>query len=171
MQPKIASILVQKGEKSDDCLKTQLLDVNMRLYNHKTERGYRKVVKNVIEYMESVLGQHFRDYGELKGISGANLAIPFNIVVVRSRSRSITMINPKIIKMSRGKRELSSNCGSLNLPKNHPVKRREWVVVSYYGVDGKYVEEKFSLDDVGGTVQHEVDHNRGVLITDNKRHL
>ena len=171
MQPKLSNILVQKGEKGDDCLKSQLLDVNMRLYNHKTEKGYNKVVKGVIKYMESVLKLHFRDYSKLKGISGANLAIPFNIVVVRSRSRSITMINPKIIKMSREKRELSSNCGSLNLPESHPVKRREWVVVSYYGVDGKYVEGKFSLDDVGGTVQHEIDHNRGVLITDNKRHL
>lgn len=114
----------------------------------------------------------FSNYPKLAGISGANIGVPWNIILVKNRhEKSLTMINPSVFGMSEGKITVQSNCGSLLLPKKISVERREWVEVSYYDVAGIPQKQRFAVEDKGCTVQHEIDHNRGVLITDFDKHL
>jgi peptide deformylase len=169
---KIAEVLVQKSETCSEYLTRPLFPVNMRLY--KSLKSYRKIVQTAFLHMNNLmeLGK-FEDYPRLAGISGANIGVPWNIIIVPSKAdRLLEMINPSISRMSRRTTTLKSNCGSLVLPKKVDVKRRVWVEVSYYDLEGAHHENKFTMDDgYAGTIQHEIDHNRGVLITDFSRHL
>lgn len=72
------------------------------------------------------------------------------------------MINPTYVQVGPGTRESESNCGSLLLDK--PIRIRRWsrVVVDYYNRDGTKCQTEGYLP----TVQHEMDHNKGILITD-----
>ncbi len=166
---RIEEDLVQKDEECSDCLTRPLFDVNMRLFG--SNRSYRTIIIGICDYMERVINREYTNYAKLAGLSGANVGIPCNIISIRKENRTLTMINPVITKMSKTVKELESNCGSLNLSKPFPVNRRKWVDVSYYDTAGKHHEQRFAIPDGGGTIQHEIDHNRGVLITDTAKHL
>ncbi len=58
-------------------LRRELFPVNMRIYH--TSETYRKLIHDIADYMVHHIRQTYEDYGTPKGISGANLAIPFNI--------------------------------------------------------------------------------------------
>jgi peptide deformylase len=166
---RISDVLIQKGEEYDDYLYRQLFNVNIRLFN--SNRNYKDIIVKVCEYMENILKQDYSDYGKLAGLSGANIGIPFNIVLVIVSNKVNVLINPIITKVSKKTKSLQSNCGSLNLPAKIPVKRREWIDVSFYGIDGNHYNERFQADAGGSTIQHEIDHNRGILITDTEKHI
>lgn len=168
-QTKIEDNLVQKSEKENDFLLRPLFNVNMRLF--KSNKHYRMVVIKICNYMKLVIIQKYENYPKLVGLSGANVGIPFNIITVLKNDNVVHMLNPSIIEISTETRKLQTNCGSLSLPAKYPVIRREWVEVSYYDISGKYSQEKFTLDNGGSTIQHEIDHNKGILITDNHKHL
>lgn len=151
-------------------LRRPVHQVNMRLYTE--NKYYRQLVGKVIEYMKFVIKIKFSDYAKLSGLSGANVAIPYNIIaVIRDDGDPFIMINPSIVSISKQTKEVSSNCGSINLEKPVKVKRRLWVEVSFYSEDGDHLQKRFTLADAGGAIQHEIDHNRGVLITDKDKHL
>lgn len=118
-----------------------------------------------------VLKHRYSDYTVLRGLSGANVAVPINIIAISRKDGPVVMLNPTIVKMSRRFRTVYSNCGSINLPKAVPVKRREWVEVSYYDIDGEHYQKRFDFEAGSAVIQHEIDHNRGVLITDYDKHL
>ena len=166
---KVSDNLVQKGEVNSDYLCRQLFNVNMRLFNNNS--SYRELIIDICKYMEKVLKQDYSDYNKLAGVSGANVGIPYNIIVVSISNTPTIMINPTITKVSRKKVILQSNCGSIGLRETIPVERREWIEVSFFNIDGKHNIEKFSSTSGGATIQHEIDHNRGVLITDVKKHI
>lgn len=168
---KVAEHIVQDGEKHDDCLHRRLFDVNMRLFN--TNGSYREIIDDIIHHMCDVFYNDFEDYASLKGISGANVGIPFNIVVISTSNDAnnidaltdfLIMINPQIVDDSGETVVKKSNCGSVNLPKSIDVERYTWVRVAYYDENGKHVVKKFTK--YSGTVQHEIEHNLGILITD-----
>ncbi len=166
--PTIADLLVQghmKEEYDNSYLHIPLFDVNIRLY--KTSQPYKDIISNIVEYMKSVFNMKFSDYGELKGLSGANIGIPFNIVVVDS---TIVMINPKISRVSSSKTNRKSNCGSLRLPKFIDVVRYDIVHVSFFGMDGEKWTATFD-GPLGSTVQHEIDHNNGITIEDRAKEI
>ena len=121
--------------------------------------------------MKLVMSQEYENYPKLAGLSGANIGIPFNIIAVSKNDEIICMLNPSIVKMSKQTRIVSSNCGSLNLREKISVSRREWVDVSYYDIFGRHNQERFTIANGGATIQHEIDHNRGVLIIDTDKHL
>jgi peptide deformylase len=171
---KIAEVLVQKGEECSDYLTRPLFQVNMRLFG--TVVGYKKTVITMINHMKELMNINgFEDYPKLSGISGANIGVPWNVIVVRMSDKKdglLVMINPVICKMSDKTITVQSNCGSLRLPEKIPVNRREWVEVSYFDELGKLKKQRFTIGlECGGTIQHEIDHNRGVLITDSNCHL
>jgi peptide deformylase len=151
-------------------LRTKLLDVNMRLF--KTSPDYQQIVLDCCAYIKCMALMKMDDYKSPHGMSGANLAIPFNIIaVVRKRGTSKSyaeiMINPTILH-AEGKDEViaMSNCGSIRLDEPIPVKRHAGVLVSWYTEEGKRLQGVFRREDGGFTIQHEIDHNNGVLITD-----
>jgi len=157
-----------------------LFDVNMRL--HESSSSYRIIVNRIIGYMVSMFDKEFHDYSEIRGISGANLGIPFNIIVVRREDdRLRIMINPEVIKRGYKSKKVKSNCGSLVLDEPVEVKRKIKVKVSYHSATYKFrkyhgrdfhtvkIEPKqskwFSAPE-SFTIQHEVDHNNGITILD-----
>ena len=142
-------------------LNRPLFDVNMRLYKNNVH--YRTVINDAIRYMVFVLKQKFNDYGKLKGISGANLGIPWNIIAYYNNSVMV-MINPKITEAWSPVKVLS-NCGSLRLPESIKVERHAFIICEWYDTSGQLHKKEYDRDQGSLTIQHEVEHNQGVLIT------
>lgn len=141
-------------------LHSTMFNVNIRLL--KINKGYKQLIKSIIDYMNDILNKNYNDYSKLKGISGANVGIPFNIVV----SDFVYMINPIIINVSKETYLTKSNCGSLLLPKPIQVKRYKWIEVEYFDINGVKVVSDIFMRPLAGTIQHEIEHNNGILITD-----
>ena len=145
-------------------------NVNIRLY--KSSRRYRQIVQKSIRYMKSLFNKKYEDYPEIKGVSGANLAIPFNIIVVKDGKKLIPMINPVTTHTSQFN-EMSivrSNCGSLQLNEPITVKRFDKIRVRYINILGNYIYEFFDKP-LSFTIQHEIDHNNGITIEDKHKEI
>ena len=175
---KVSDWLVQDKEEHDDCLHRPLFPVNIRLLNGGDGNNgqYRFLIQHSTDIMLMAMEKEYSDYNELKGISGANVGIPFNIVIVltgRNKEKDPqyeVLLNPVIVKRSRKKRVVESNCGSLNMDKPIDVERREWVDVEYYEFNPQHMKvEKKKKRFTSGTIQHEIDHNNGILITNPSR--
>ena len=165
----IKNFIVQNSEDDNDILHSKLFNVNMRLFN--TNKKYRKLILNIVSYMKKIAKKRFEDYTSAMGISGANVGIPFNIIgVLNSKKKWDFFLNPEILSMSMIEDVVKSNCGSLLLKEPIKVKRHKWVQLEYYDLKGekklKYFEERY-----GRTIQHEVDHNNGILIISKKRRV
>lgn len=76
------------------------------------------------------------------------------------------MINPEIIERSVDMVETKSNCGSIKYKKKIPVRRHAAIRVEYYNSFGTRMVEEFTAKNGGFTIQHEIDHNLGILISD-----
>lgn len=164
----VAEMIVQNGEEHDQALHMKSAPVNIRLF--KTNEHYRKVVMQAVDYMLTALYKKLNDYPRVQGISGANVGIPLNIVAVKTRSSSEVFLNPVIVDKSKEMEKARSNCGSLNLPKPITVERHVWVGIRYYDTEGKEHQRIYEIGDFNevssATLQHEIDHNLGILITD-----
>jgi hypothetical protein len=148
-----------------DILTRKLFDVNIRLF--KANESYRRLVIDACNYIEFCCATEKEGYKKPHGYSGANAGIPWNIVGVnQSEHRTLMMINPKIVGRSHPLKEVKSNCGSLTLPEPIKIKRSANVVISYYNKSGNEVVEEFVPDEGSYTIQHEIEHNLGILITD-----
>jgi peptide deformylase len=121
--------------------------------------------------MSQVLCTKFHNYPELKGISGANVGIPFNIIGFKNEHNvPVFMINPKIIHKSDETRIIDSNCGSLLLDRPVKVKRASGIKVEFRDAAGNNKTEFFK-NRVAATIQHEIDHNKGITILDRAKEL
>lgn len=149
-----------KNEEDKDILTRKLFDVNMRLY--KTSEPYRNIVQQCAEYLLWWVETEKEGYKKPHGVSGANAGIPFNIVAIPGE----VMLNPKITYESGedGRKKSMSNCGSLTLEEPIEIWRYEYVDVEYFRLDGTSATKSGYLP----TLQHEIDHNNGILITDRK---
>lgn len=150
-------------------LRTKLLDVNLRLL--KSSIPYKNLVNLACEYIKFMCSNEMAGYKKPHGMSGANLAIPWNIIAYlenrdKQYEKCIVMINPKIINYLGNILIASSNCGSIRLKDSVPVERYERIDLQWFDLQG--MEHRRILDrDMGSfTIQHEVDHNKGILITD-----
>ena len=139
-----------------DILTRKLFDVNLRLY--KSSKQYRGIVRDCAAYILWCAQTEKEGYKKPHGYSGANAGIPFNIIATPEE----VMLNPKIIVASEEMVESLSNCGSLCLDNPIPIHRHTRITFTYYDLDlvlhqttGRYL-----------TIQHEIDHNNGVLIWD-----
>ncbi len=150
-------------------LKEPLIPVNMRLY--RTSDGYRHVVQTAYQHIMWLCMANLGGYKLPHGMSGANAGIPWNIIgIARSRGKPHAwceiMLNPVIVYRSPEMIESQSNCGSINLPEPIMVRRHAYVRVKWFDIKGVPHEQPFDRDAGGLTIQHEVDHNLGILITD-----
>jgi len=160
----IEKFIVQDKEDGDDILHNELFNVNMRLFN--TNKKHNKLILNIVNYMEKIAKKKFKDYTSAKGISGANVGVPFNIIGVKNKKNKWDFfINPTYLKKSPIKKTVKSNCGSLCLEKPIETDRCVWIKIEYYDLKGQKKIEYFS-GPYGNTIQHEIDHNKGILITD-----
>ncbi len=76
------------------------------------------------------------------------------------------MINPEIIHINERNIETLSNCGSITLEKPIKMLRANLIRVEYFDEDGVCHLDWFDRTSGSFTIQHEVDHNNGILITD-----
>lgn len=150
-------------------LRTRAFPVNMRLFKH--NQDYCNIIHQCIGLIRKTALSEFDFYKKPHGTSGANLAIPFNIIgIVKNRGEAKEyvqiMINPSILGY-RGKMvESKSNCGSIRLEVPITINRYEVVDVTWFDEEGIERAATFTKDNGGFTIQHEIDHNNGVLITD-----
>lgn len=163
----IEDYMVQIGEEQNSMLTRKLHDVNIRLY--KNNDCYKNIVRSVVQMMYNILYTNFTNYPSVKGVSGANVGIPFNIIIIKCGRAGWLMINPKIVKKLGDNIEVESNCGSILLDKPIKVLRAQSVVVEYYNLDGNKVVGRFSKENKGFTMQHEIDHNLGITILDRNK--
>lgn len=176
--PSVKSCLVQdrmSGEFSTDILHRKGFDVNMRLF--RSNSRYRSIVLDIIKYMGNLVDKEYDDYPKLSGISGANIGIPLNIIGVRATDNTTAggqslqegvfffMINPRVVKESTTEHDSMTNCGSLRLQERIKVRRPSKVDVVFCDLSGKERRARFT-GPMASTIQHEIDHNSGVLITD-----
>jgi len=147
-----------------DYLKSKLLDVNIRLYE--AEQDYRELVESSIGLIVYRLNSEYEDYSNPLGMSAANCGIPWNIIsFIGEKDEIEVMINPSITRSS-GQKTVLSNCGSLRLKEKIPILRYEAITVKYYcPLRNRYVLKTFA-GRIASTIQHEIDHNNGILITD-----
>lgn len=151
-------------------LRSRLLDVNIRLL--KSNIHYKKLVRGACDMLRMHALTQLEGYKLPHGTSGANLGIPWNILsYVRERGSPRAwvevMINPKITSRSTEMVEAESNCGSIRLTEPIKVMRHVWVDVRWYDMDKDYWFHRiFRRENCGFTIQHEIDHNNGILITD-----
>lgn len=145
-------------------LRKPLFPVSMRLY--KSSPGYKKIIQECCDYLKEVALMEFSDYSKPRGISGANVGIPFNIIGVVIDKDVKIFLNPELLYFHRvGSKLVTTNCGSVRLKKPITLHRDEMIVVEYYGMDGRKYTANYS-GAIASTIQHEVDHNLGILITD-----
>jgi len=172
MKYSIRNFIIQDKEDDNDILHRKLFDVNIRLFN--INKKYRKLILNTVSYMKKIAKKKFEDYSPAKGISGANVGIPFNIIGVLDKNiykdKWVFFLNPEIVSRSGVKETVKSNCGSLLLKEPIKVNRHKWVQLKYYNLKG---EKKIGYFNgrYGYTIQHEVNHNNGILINSRKRRV
>lgn len=148
-------------------LRFKLFDVNMRIFHN--HFWYRKMVQECCAILGDLAVAEYSDYKKPHGMSGANAGIPFNIIaIVTKRGQKDEgvniLINPKIINYDGKEIETFSNCGSIRLKEPIKIKRWEKVTVRYFDCEGNEHTQEFRRN--AATIQHEIDHNNGVLITD-----
>lgn len=162
----ISDFLVQdrmSSETDTEILHHKVFDVNIRLYNKKGQ--YHFIIQLIVKYMSKIERMEFTDYSKIKGISGANIGLAVNIIGVMRDKEMSFFLNPKITKKSDKTLVITSNCGSIRLSERIKVKRHKWVEIEYYDLDGKKTVRRCA-GTFGYTVQHEIGHNLGILITD-----
>ena len=147
-------------------LRKKLFNVPMRLF--RSDYNFKKVILDIVGHMQATMNTKYDDYTEVKGISGANVGIPYNIVIIKDKEKKedLIFINPIMAPMTEEMVEVESNCGSVVLKEPIKVKRHKKIVVSWFDhKDGKYQTQEFE-GQLGNTIQHEIEHNLGILITD-----
>lgn len=162
--PKHSDFCTHIDNKEDkDILTRKLFDVNMRLF--KTSQEYKNIVLHVCEYLKWSTVQEKEGYKRPHGWSGANAGIPFNIICVMNEGRPLIMINPRM-RTDGEIQDVRSNCGSLTLTAPVTIYRQRFTYVEFYNEEGKFCEWHQIPPTPGFTIQHEVEHNLGILITD-----
>jgi peptide deformylase len=166
----ISDYLTHVDNKEDTVfLKSVLFDVNIRLFN--SNPIYRAVVAASCNLIRFAALNKMDGYKLPHGMSGANVGVPFNIIgIVKNRGTKNAycqiMINPKIKQYLGELIETDTNCGSIRLEKPIKIKRYESVHIEYFDESRKRKGEVINRYNGSFTVQHEVDHNLGILITD-----
>lgn len=153
-------------------LRSKLLDVNIRLF--KSSKHYRSLVIDACNYIKWLCSETMEGYKKPHGMSGANAGVPWNIIAItRNRGKDDEwyqiMINPRIIKYDGEIISTESNCGSIRLEKPIKVKKHSVIFMEYYTEKGDKMDTGFARHEGAFTIQHEIDHNLGVLITDKGR--
>ena len=119
---------------------------------------------------------HFQQLYDFAGISSNNIywettEFPVRMLWVPFGKTYVTVINPKYEKLAGQSVNSTERCGSIpNF--SCVVKRKTYVVISGYNMDGKHIELEYGSRRGDGPncdswiIQHEMDHLDGVLIKD-----
>lgn len=158
---------------NEDCiyLRKVHFPVNMRLF--KTSKEYKNLILDQCNYIRNLCLDTKEGYKKPHGMSSANAGLSFNIIgITRNRNKvneyCEIMINPEILTRSEELIESMSNCGSITLKNHISIMRSAEIIVKYFTEDGDLMINTFHRESNCLTIQHEIDHNLGILITDYK---
>lgn len=157
------------NKEDNEYLRIPLTNVNMRLF--RVNESYRKIILACCDHISHIALAGFEGYKLPHGTSAANAGIAFNIIsIVKNRglpsAYTWTMLNPEITRRWGRRIETSSNCGSIRLAEPIIVKRDEFIEFNWFDQKG-FAQISVADPDTGSfTIQHEVDHNNGILIID-----
>ena len=159
------------NEEDNIYLKSKHFPVNMRLF--KTSEQYKNIILQQCDYIRELCLDVKEGYKKPHGMSSANAGLAFNIIgVTRNRLQNNeyckVLINAKIVEYMGDLVETTSNCGSITLEEPIKLKRHSEIIVNYFDEKGNEFVELFTRNTGAFTIQHEVDHNNGILITDYK---
>ncbi|MGB9848155.1 MAG: peptide deformylase [Minisyncoccia bacterium] len=103
------------------------------------------------------------------GLAANQIGVDLQIAIVEYQNKSYTLINPKIIKLSK-KMELGEE-GCLSVPGCiGVVPRAKKIVVETFDKDGKKIKIK-EKDMLARIIQHEIDHLNGILFVDKAKEI
>ncbi|MFW0862354.1 MAG: peptide deformylase [Candidatus Komeilibacteria bacterium] len=141
--------------------------LNVLTYPNKFLRTKGKTVRNILapetqEFIANLKETMLKKDGV--GLAARQVGREENIFVVNIGASILTFINAKIIFKSMNKIEFEEGC--LSVPKVYGmVKRSKSILISYYDELGQFIIKKFT-DMPSIVIQHEYDHNRGILFID-----
>ncbi len=114
-----------------------------------------KIVKEMKEIMEKHQGM---------GLSANQVGLDLSLFVAKYNQKFYVVVNPKILKVSKEKKEMLEGC--LSLPKILAnVKRPKSVVLEALNEKGKKIKLK-AKDLLARVFLHETDHLNGILMID-----
>ena len=115
--------------------------------------------RNLAFNLASTLGEH-----QGLGLSANQVGLKDRVCAINMGEEVWTLFNPEITERSAVPSKYQEGC--LSYPGLFlSVNRSEWIKVKFQAVGGQWVEEKFSgLTAV--CIQHEIDHQNGILISD-----
>ena len=159
------------NEEDNVYLKSKHFPVNMRLF--KTSEQYKNIILQQCNYIRELCLDIKKGYKKPHGMSSANAGLAFNIIgITKNRLQDNEyckiLINPRIVEYMGDLVETTSNCGSITLDKPIKLTRNSEIIVNYFDEKGNEFVELFTRETGVFTIQHEVDHNNGILITDYK---
>jgi len=145
------------------------------------EKVLRKKAKKVKDVSDKNIQRLLKDMGvSLENQSGVGLAAPqvfqsLQIMIIASRPndrypsapfrKPFVLINPKVIKVSKGKEKDWEGC--LSIPGIRAlVPRHKKITVKYLNQEGEQQVEKFE-GFIARVFQHEYDHLNGLVFIDN----
>ena len=159
----IESQLLLDDEEDAVTLKKVLLPVNIKKL--KSSIMYRQIVINCIDYLILHMEETFTNGSNSKGIAAAELAIPFNIIVFKTKDNKFKVcINPKITRTSIEKKVTESTSASSKNIK-YKVERWDKIDLTYFNHAGqKFSEKNIDKSEGGYTIQHLVERNKGISL-------
>jgi len=171
---KIGDHLIQASKDDTKILCTPSCPVNMRLY--KSSENYRDVILHIVTCMDEHLRTRYDDYGDPKSVAAINLGYPFKIIGYKKtygiNGENQFMLNPAIINASPTKIQVTTNCGSLQLPGPVALQRHQWIDVTYFDLEGnKHELLTISKEHCGFTIQNAIDQINGVTIVERAKEL
>ena len=120
----------------------------------------KEIVKEMEETMEKYQGI---------GLSANQVGLDLSLFVAKYNQKFYTVINPKILKVSKEKEEMLEGC--LSLPKILAnVKRPRAVVLEGFNEKGKKIKLK-AKGLLARIFLHETDHLNGILIIDRTKEI
>ena len=100
-----------------------------------------------------------------KGIAAVQIGIPEKFAVIYTPKKLITIINPKITKISKDKNRYPEGCMSAT-PIIVPLVRPAWIEFEYLDENGNLKIWKGKSLILNRVFQHEIDHMEGILNID-----
>lgn len=127
-------------------------------------------VQQKIKYLKKCLLKYRKLTGIGRAITAVQVGIPERFAVIFTNKKLITIINPKITKVSEEKYLYPEMCMSAN-PIVAPVIKPAWIEFEYYGEDAKLqiweTKDKTNQGKILNRVfQHEIDHMSGIINID-----
>lgn len=130
-----------------ECLLKPAIDIPIKDINKDT---FGTIASAMLEQLERKKGI---------GLAANQVGLPFNMTVIKLRTQTYILLNPRIVKHSEEKMKSPEGC--LSLPGvSCMVPRYKTVTVEYENLDAETVQVE-AEDLLSAAVQHEIDHLQG----------